>query len=228
MALDLFDLSKTECRFLCCCTPVRGLGRKVQTLRKQYPPANEADTAAEIAEDIATPSGGRLYAAAFLRRTGGGPSTRYTLQFLLRIRRAGDGARRRRGARSGPGGRQFLAFVDEVLPKRRQPRSVRICAELRYDLAQKRPVFNLPVQLVSERDKDKKLSGARLSGIELSFHGEDSPFDHFRIAVTEAPDRVWLWFGARERVSLGDDPVGVAYARAREIAALFLEEVKLR
>jgi len=225
MALRLFDLTKTECRSLCWCTPVRGLGRKLTALRKQHPPIDVTDTAAEIVEDVTTPGGGHLRAAAFVRQTRSGRARRYLVQVLMRVR-SGEQPRHPHGVRRGLQGEKFLAFLERVLPQRKESVPIRICAELSYDLAQKRSLFNLPVELVSETDKDKRLRGARLSGIELSFEADDNPFDHLHIAVTDSGKRLRVRFGARDRVSLGNDPVGVVYRRANEIAGLFLEEVK--
>jgi hypothetical protein len=162
-----------------------------------------------------------------VRRTGSGPGTRYLLQLLLRVTRGDDGheASSSRGAKAKSGG-DFLSFIEEMLPERKEPMPVRLCAELCFDAAGKRPVFNLPVQLMSETEKGRRLRGAHLTGIELRFEGDDNPFDHLRIAVTRPPEQVWVRFGARDKFALGDDPVGAAYTRARRLANLFLEEVK--
>jgi hypothetical protein len=86
-------------------------------------------------------------------------------------------------------------------------------------------VFELPVEVVSPDDKQHKLRGARLEGLEFSFLGSGVPVEGLRIRVDASEQRVHVRIEGRGMLTLGHDPMRVVHDRAERLALSFTEEV---
>jgi len=222
----LLDLSATRCSWLCWCTPVSGVSDIVESVAKRWPPSSRRE-AARAVEDIASPDGDHLTVAAALGRERRRGQTRYLLRVSARTSNVASvtraGGQRGRCLESSV----VAPFLEKLLPAgtRRRRRQVRFCAEFAFDLAKRRPVFELPVEVVSPDDKQHKLRGARLEGLEFSFLGSGVPVEGLRIRVDASEQRVHVRIEGRGMLTLGHDPMRVVHDRAERLALSFTEEV---
>jgi hypothetical protein len=97
------------------------------------------------------------------------------------------------------------------------------CADFNYETSERRPVFELPIELV-DKHSGRQISPVRIEGLQVSFPSADSPVDRMEIAVIGP--RLLIRLSATHRLAIGDTPGKTAYERAAQIADAFTEEVK--
>ncbi len=223
-ALSLFDIRRTDCRWLCWCVPTRDLSGQIDALAKQFPPSRPDRALAEVRCELAAGDSALELAAALDEYQSGG-GTRYDVRISARVRGVADSVPREGETDSAKVlAAPFLEFLGATLPIAAAPVSARVCAEFSLDTVRTRPVLQLPVELVSQEDAGGKLSGARIDGLELTFTSKDRSVDRARITMNEDGSRMVVWFRARGRLALGANPLKAAYARALEVLSLLTEE----
>jgi len=225
MSMRLLDLSTTHCLWLCWCTPATGVSRALGSIRRRWPSGSKAEVAG-VREVISPSEGCEVTIRAALTREESKKRASYLLRTHLQVTvppGQEPPSSGRRSLRSG----SAVPFLEAVLPEssRKKERRVRFCGEFAYPLDQRRPVFELPVSLVSPAGEDQRTSGARLDGLMLSFPESEAGMESLRISVDGRRERVRLRFEGRGGLLLGNDPVGVVHREAERLTLAFTQEV---
>jgi len=130
-------------------------------------------------------------------------------------------ARRRHDGKPAPDA--FLSFLQAVVRDVDKPVRASLCADFRYDTSERRPVFELPIELVDKKS-DKPISRARIEGLQVGFGPADSPAGHMEISVVGS--RLFIRLSTAQSLAIGDTAGRMAYERAAKLADAFTEEVK--
>jgi hypothetical protein len=123
------------------------------------------------------------------------------------------------------GREELIRFLASVLKDVAEPRGITFCARFRYSTKRRKPVFELPFDLVTAKDGPRWAEGARVEGLRLSFEGPQTPLDRIDLTVTGVPPRyLWITLRASEKFALGESPIEAVYKRAARLADLFAQE----